>query len=295
MTGPSAESLAELEAEVQEALSAGHEMDLPVLGYGEISLVLGWPRDEHRHACKRLPVFPDAARLNSYRRALTDYLDALREAGVRVVETDLRAVERPDGTFAAYVVQPILAADSLAPVVLSQADPAAGHPLVAAVVQTAAAVLGPRLGIDSQLSNWTWEETELTYIDVSTPMLWDERGEPRLDLELLSLAFPWLVRAPLRRFAAPRILDTYRKPRGVFLDLCGNLIKQRLEAWLPHFLEQVNSHVTPPLTAEEVRRYYRSDRRLWASLLALRHLDRLWQRRIRRRPYPFLLPGHVDR
>jgi len=44
-----------------------------------------------------------------------------------------------------------------------------------------------------------------------------------------------------------------------------------------------------------VRRYYRSDARLWELMLRLRRADRWWQRRIRRRTYPFLLPGHIER
>ena len=295
MSEPSDASLALLDAEVEAALAAGHEMDLPVMGFGEISLVLGWPRDQHRFACKRLPPFPDRERLEAYRRTLDEYLEALGEAGVRVVPTELRAVEHDDGSAIGYVVQPILPAERLAPEVLARTGPADGHDLVEAVVATAARAVGPRLGIDAQLSNWVWEDDGLTYIDVSTPMLWDSEDRALLDLDLLARAFPWLLREPLRRFAAPKILDTYRDLRGVYLDLCGNLIKQRLEEWLPAFLERVTLRLTPPLTAEEVHRYYRTDRRLWAGLLALRRLDRAWQRNVRHRVYPFLLPGHVDR
>jgi hypothetical protein len=43
-----------------------------------------------------------------------------------------------------------------------------------------------------------------------------------------------------------------------------------------------------------VRRYYRSDARLWAGLLLLRRLDRRW-RRLTGRRYPFLLPGRIER
>ena len=44
-----------------------------------------------------------------------------------------------------------------------------------------------------------------------------------------------------------------------------------------------------------MRRVYASDARLWEVLLRLRRLDRAWQRRVRRREYPFLLPGRIDR
>jgi hypothetical protein len=34
---------------------------------------------------------------------------------------------------------------------------------------------------------------------------------------------------------------------------------------------------------------------MWEILLRLRRADRWWQRTVRRRGYPFLLPGPVDR
>ena len=49
------------------------------------------------------------------------------------------------------------------------------------------------------------------------------------------------------------------------------------------------------ISEEEVRRYYRSDARLWEALLRLRRLDRAWCRHVRRRTYPFLLPAKVER
>ena len=46
---------------------------------------------------------------------------------------------------------------------------------------------------------------------------------------------------------------------------------------------------------EEARAYYRSDARMWEVLLRLRRADRWWQAQVRHRPYPFLLPGRIER
>lgn len=291
---PGAE-LEALDGLVQRALASGDESALRVLGYGEISLVLGWPAERPAYACKLLPQFPDRARFDAYRETLDRYLEALRRAGVNPIATELRAVVRPGGAVAGYAVQPTVPATSLAPAVLAAADPAPGHPLVGAIVDAAAEMITPRIGLDAQLSNWSWRDGSLTYIDVTTPMLWSQDGLPLLDLALLTQPLPWALRGGVRRLLAPRILDGYRDLRGVYLDLCGNLIKERLEAWLPFLLERVNERVERPLSAQEVRRYYRSDARLWGILLAIRRLDRAWQRRVRRRPYPFLLPQRVER
>jgi hypothetical protein len=291
----SAGDLRPLDELVEDALARGDESALPTLGYGEISLVLAWPPERPEFACKRLPVFPSRPRLEAYRRTLDDYLDALAESGISVVATELRAVDRDDGTAAAYVVQPILPSDTLATTVLRRADPARGHPLVAAVAETAAATVGPRLGLDAQLANWVWDDDGLTYIDVSTPLIWSADGECRLDVDLMAQAFPWALRPALVRFVAPRIEDTYRDLREVYFDLCGNLLKEGLDAWLPAFLGEVNRHLAEPMTGGEVQRYYHSDRRLWTTLLMIRRIDRAWRRRVRRTPYPFLLPGKVKR
>ena len=295
LAGLSDDELRRLEDLVEAALSSGDERGLPVLGYGEISLVLSWPPGDGRFACKRLPPFRSGERLDAYRATLDDYLKALGAAGVRVVETEMRAVELGDGSVAGYVVQPMLPADQLATPTLRPADPEAGHPLIDAVASAAAAAVGPHLGLDAQLANWTWDGDELTYFDVSTPLIWSPAGDSRLDLDLLADAYPAILRWPLRRFVAPGILDTYRDLRKVYLDLAGNLLKERLEGWLSAFLDRLNAHLDEPLTEDEVRRHYRSDARLWAALLRIRRLDRAWRRRVRRRPYPFLLPGPIER
>jgi len=288
------DELEALDSLVDEALAAGRDQELPVLGYGEISLVLGWPAEEPRFACKRMPAFDSRAAFESYRQSIDDYIERLGGVGIAVAPTEMRGVGHGDGSVVGYVVQPILPAATLAPAVLHRTDPADGHPLVAAIADAAAASVSPRLGLDAQLANWTWEDGRLTYIDVSTPLAWDERGTSRLDIEPLAKAYPAILRPPLRRFIAPRILDGYRDLRSVYEDLTGNLIKERLEPWLPAFLAAVNRHLREPLTERDVHGYYRSDARLWALLLRLRRLDRAWRLRTGR-PYPFLLPGPIER
>ena len=60
-------------------------------------------------------------------------------------------------------------------------------------------------------------------------------------------------------------------------------------------LDAANDVVSPAVTEDEVRSYYRSDARLWEVMLRLRRADRWWQATVRRRPYPFLLPGPIAR
>lgn len=293
--------LDEVEAAVQEALAGGGEERLRVLGYGEITLVVGWPSDEPRWACKRLPRFASAADADVYRASFEHYLDLLRQRGVEPVASRLRTVEAPGAAGRSsrgpvgYVVQPVLPADSLAPEVLRRSDADEAAELVRGVVGAVAPVVDERTGLDGQLSNWAVVDGELRYLDVSTPMLFDEGGRLELDLDLFLAAYPWLLRAPIKRFVAPGVLGAYRDARHVLVDLAANLIKERLGDRIPEVLAAVNEQVEPAVTEDEVQAYYRSDARLWEVMLRLRRADRWWQRTVRRRDYPFLLPGKVER
>ena len=99
----------------------------------------------------------------------------------------------------------------------------------------------------------------------------------------------------LKRLILKGMLDKYHSRRGVVMDLIGNLYKERLVGWIPMALEMANAWVSPALTQKEVRNYYLWDARIWVLWQALRRADRFWRMKIRRRPYPFLLPGRIER
>ena len=284
-----------LERAVEQALQSGDESGLRVLGYGEISAVLAVDTPEGRFAAKRLPPFSGASVLVSYRNTLESYIAALETAGVRVVPTDLCSVTRPDGSLTAYAVQPILDPATLGPVMLAKADDSEAERLLADIVTQVLAAVTPVLGLDGQLSNWAWNDDAWSYLDVTTPLMRDARGRELLDVELFLCSLPWALRPVVRRFMLRGILDKYYEPRGVLLDLAGNLHKEGLGHAIPALLGQANRHVSPDITSSEVKDYYASDARTWALLQQLRRADRVWQRRVRRRSYGFLLPGAIER
>jgi hypothetical protein len=288
-------ALRALDAEVEEALASGEESALSILGVGEISVVLGWPQGAPRVAAKRLPLFPGRAAFDAYAEVLGRYLAALRSAGLSVIETELRAVVHDDGRIAGYCLQPALPAESLLHRRLRAVAPSSGLPLVREVVEAAQRAVGERVGLDAQVANWAVDDGRLLYLDVTTPLLSREDGSSELDPNLFLAALPWLLRAPVRRFVLPGLRRRYHQVRSVLLDVCANLIKERLEAWLPAFLEAANERLASPLGADEVRRDYARDARTWATMLSLRRADRWWQRTVRRRPYRFLLPRGITR
>jgi hypothetical protein len=287
-------SLNHLERDVDGALARGDAAALRVIGYGEISLVLGWPAAEPRWACKRLPPFPSTAAADRYAAVFARYLDEISHRGIHVLDTEIGRVPIADGRVALYCVQPVLPADTLATaIVRNGGDDAA--PLLANIVNATLAVVDERVGLDAQLSNWALCDSRLTYYDVTTPMLRAADGSSELDTEVFLASLPALLRGGVRRFVLPGILERYHARRTVILDLAANLIKERLEQWIPTVLEAAGDRLEPALTEDDVRRDYRSDARTWKLLQAVRRADRSWHRTIRRRPYPFLLPDRIDR
>jgi hypothetical protein len=116
-----------------------------------------------------------------------------------------------------------------------------------------------------------------------------------MDMELLIAALPAPLRPGVMRFVIPGLMRRFRVPRAVVLDMLGNLLKEKLDDWLPAALDRLGGRLSEPISEREVRRAYSSDKKLWEVLLQLRRLDRAWQRRVRRREYPFLLPGRIER
>ena len=286
--------LAQLEQQVQEALASGDRSALCVLGYGEISLVLGWPGDSPRWACKRLPPFGSVEAVDHYANTLDHYVEELGLRGVAVVPTEVLRVAMGDDRLAVYCVQEVLPAGSMA-VGLVAGDDRRAEDVLGNIVHLACNVVDDRVGLDAQLSNWAVTDGGLKYFDVTTPLLRRADGREALDTEIFLASLPWMLRAPVRRFVLPGLLDRYHQPRSVVRDLAANLVKEDLDDRIGLVLAAAGDRLDPPLTEDEVRADYRSDARTWAMLQEVRRADRLWQRHVRRRTYPFLLPERIER
>jgi hypothetical protein len=113
-----------LDATVEEAIRAGVPRGLRVLGYGELTLVIGWPTDEPVLAVKRLPPFSDRRRLEAYTALVERYVEILRERGVSVAHTEVRSHAGPRGSMRAYLVQPLVPRGRHLNVILQHADEA---------------------------------------------------------------------------------------------------------------------------------------------------------------------------
>jgi hypothetical protein len=290
---PDEVDLVGLDRAVREAIRSGDVGSLPVVGYGEISLAVAWPPTQPTVVAKSLPPFDDPIRYGAFVDLLDEYLVTLETREVLPLPTAVRALSEGRGR-RAYVLQPCVPPTTVGPELLAAADQEAGTDLLRRIVAAVLRASDDEVGIDGQLSNWALVDGELRFLDVSTPML-REGGRDRLDTALFAEMVPWVTRWAVRRFVAPELLSPYHDPRRVVLDTAGNLVRERLDGWIQPLLEVANPHLDPPLTVEEVRRFYRGNARTWSAIQALRRVDRGWQRHVRRREYPFLLPDSYRR
>jgi hypothetical protein len=214
---------------------------------------------------------------------------------VRLVPSSLQRLDRDDGAVVVYCVQPVLPAEQLAVRVLGRSDETQALALVETLLDRIFTAVSPRVGLDGQLSNWMVADGDVLFLDVTTPMLKDEAGRDRLDTELFLAAVPPPVRPLFRRFVVHQVIDKYHDPHGVVLDLIANLIKEGQERHIGPFVRAANRRLTTPLSEVEVRRYYEGDARVWTAWQALRRVDRFVRTRLLGQPYPFLLPGRIER
>lgn len=295
-----ATSLAAIEAAIDRALETLETGELTILGSGEVAPVIAWddPETGGRYALKRLPPFTSRAQLQRYRALLAEYLDAIAARGVTPVPTRVEAWDRDDGTLTGWLVQPVLPPGSFVVDRIRRASRADALALFEPVLDRVRATVSAEVGLDSQLANWAIVDDALVYCDVSTPMLRDAEGRDRIDAQLFLAAMPWALRGVIERYWIGAILDTFHDPRAVVVDCLGNLVKERLEPLIPAFADAFNRRLREgeaAVSVDEIRRFYAGDRWTWEVLQRLRLADRFWQRRVRRRRYPFLLPPKVQR
>ena len=282
--------LAQLESDVVASLSGDTSVHLDVLGYGEISTVLRAEGLNGPVAAKRLPRMA-RAQLSAYSETLSRYLHDLQARGVRPVDSAVFSVgSDPVTPYCVQPLQPLLLVDEL-----RDADPETIDRRAQQLVEIVVGAVDGWLGLDGQISNWSVDGDALLYIDVTTPLLRDAAGTDELDTDLFLASLPWALQGSVRRFLLDEILSHYYDPRAVLLDMAGNLTKERLPQVIEPLLRATNRVVSPPISPDQAMKYYRTDARMWELLQRLRQADRWWQKTARRRTYPFLLPGAIER
>lgn len=279
-------------AELESQLDPAHPQ-VQVLAYGEVSAALLLP-DLPGQVAKRMSGFRDDAMAQSYCTLVEDYVTALRQVGIEVVETEVIPIDRPGRAPVVYLLQPLVT--DLGNDLLHTAPL---RPLIHAVLDRVQLLHErteqPEMAIDAQLSNWSFATGEPVLIDVGTPFV-RQNGRYLFDQEILLSAIPPGLRAYYRRKGdIARYMDDYFVPRLVAVDLLGNFLKEGAAHRLPEGIAAVNEWLgSDPVTQAEVEKYYKDDAATLELFLRVRRLDRAVKRALRR-DYDFVLPGKVRR
>ncbi|WP_340076507.1 DUF6206 family protein [Leptobacterium sp. I13] len=315
----STDKLQDFEDALDPVRQTNTAFDMKILGYGEISTV--FTINNGAMAYKRLPVFSCAKEAEEYGLLYKNYNDSLTRIGIHVPESEAYTVRGKNGIYVAYLAQRKLDGNAIGNKVIHHHSEEEVMILFRLVIRELLKVWernakNPafQMGLDAQISNWAVKdyhgkdfkittETELLFIDTSTPFIRKDRQE-LLNAELLLLSAPAFIRPLLRKFFLQGILDRYYDFRLVVIDLLANLYKEQLAHLLPNCLKVVNNEIQQhkplladvcPITERELLIYYKEDKFIWKLFMAVRKMDRFIQTKLMRKRYEFILPGRIKR
>ncbi len=291
-----------------------------VLGYGEMSTVMTISGANPNLVFKRMPMFHAESELEPYIFLYETYLEHLANAGVTAVPAAITSIVPSKGNIVVYIIQEKIDSGALLNKAIHKCTNDNVVQLFNAILANIAQVFtyndehkgDVAMGFDAQMSNWAItgcdgaggplpDPLELIYIDTSSPLL-RLNGEELLDPELFLRSAPSFLRWVIRMLFLDDVMNRYYDPRQVIIDVLANLYKEKRAEIIPELLVSSNEYLEEteqadtfkPITGAEVASYYKEDARIWSLYLNARRIDRQLYRLLGR-PYPYVLPGHVDR
>ena len=291
-----------------------------VLGYGEISTVFEIQAEGLQGlAFKRLPLFDTWDQVERYRVVHEEYVRLLsEEVGLHLPPHSHAIVLRRAGQPVFYIVQRQFPTGSIGNQALHHLSQQDTCHLLWRVLQEMSKVWAfnrgqtrLQLAIDAQVSNWAiagsdletlcLDDAQLWYLDTSTPLL-QLNGVEQLDVELFMRSAPSFLAWILRLVFLKDVVNRYYDPHLLTVDLVANLYKEQRPDLIPDAVNLVSDFCAghagselAPITADEVRAYYREDALIWTLYLSMRQVDRVLRTRLLRREYPYILPPRIKR
>lgn len=300
--------------------SAPEQSKIPaqVLGYGEVSTVFSIEAADPGMAYKRIPSFRSSQEGNDYVALYDECMAEFGEIGIEIAPGKMVCFEGINGRYTViYLVQEKLDPQSIAHKAIHQLDSEKACKLLECLFDEFDKVFEfnaenqgrLEVGLDGQLSNWAITDFDaesgnlpdplkFVYLDTSTPLLRRD-GVEQLDVTIFLRSAPIILRQILEAVYVEDIVTRYYDLRKVTIDLLANLFKEQKSELVPNLLEIANDRWAEngrflPITLDEIESYYKEDAFMWRIYLGSRRFDR-WLHHLLRKPYPFILPGHIRR
>lgn len=279
------EELHAADAAIDRAIAARDISDLHVVGFGEISVALGWPTAAPVYVLKRALVYESRASCESHFGAIQDYVEVLRAGGADILTTTMHMVERPDGRVSGFFAQPLVPRELLAEVILATEEPRPDHPIVLAHREVAMRDCTPEYAVDLTISNFAFDGDRYALLDITSPVTWAADGTftGPIPKELLSMA-PAPIR-PIFRKEYAKAANGMRDPRGALNASLVFLHRVGQGRWAPAFAEVFNEVLDEPLDVDAARAEFERFKKVIPMVKRTSRLQRWWQTRVRRGPY----------
>jgi hypothetical protein len=316
----------ELLKEFERGLDPAHpeksKIPARVLGYGEISTIFEIQAETTKNlACKRMPIFKTKEEVAEYETLYGDYNEMLqKDIGINTPEWGFAWFVSDAGNIIAFDIQRKLSPESIGNRAIQILDTAGIRTLCLLVLRELLKIWrfnlanpGRAVGIDGQISNWSIADfdparpqlspgSKLLYFDTSTPLM-KKDGVERLDPELFLRSAPSFLVWLIRWLFLEGVMTRYYDARLVAIDLIANFYKEQRPELVPGLVQAANEFFAAegaslgvkPLTEKEIKSYYKEDAMIWVLFLAFRRFDRWLHKYVLRKPYIYILPGHIKR
>ncbi len=256
-----------------------------------------------RMVFKKMLPFPSREAAEHHAHWYMEYNRILRDgAGIEVPPFDVRLVGKGSGPVTAYMLQGRVNPEHVCVGrFLEQLTPSSAAVLYRMILREYGKVYrfnkdhaheGIQLGIDGQIPNWAVKEycgnpealignETLIYLDTTVPMI-RVGGKDVIDPEIYFQTLPAFAQKLIKALKLhEEVMNRYYNFRTIMLDFISNFIVRHRPDLVPLLVEMSNEAIRstfqeenwPPITLEEVRKYYREDVfiwRLWRSLKLLR-------------------------
>lgn len=282
---PTESELQAAEAAIGDAIMRRDTTDLRVLGFGEISVAVGWPTADPTVVLKRSVAFGDRANCQYGMNAIAEYLALLEADGMDVLPTSTHVIERPDGRFIGYAAQPFVPRELLAETVLEEEDPRPDHPLVMAVRDCAVRHVSEALSMDLQFTNFAWDGDRLVLLDVTTPIVFTPAGDYAYEIKPELFA---VMPAPMRGLALKEVesvLTQYQTLPDALTLVLSLLYRIGQQRWVPTVADSFNAVLDKPIDVTAVEREFARLTRVIPLIKRSCQVQRWWVTKIRRGSY----------